>query len=106
LEPLIVTAIPAGPDVGVRDSMTGLELPTVKSIELLEMPSLTTTTGPVVAPDGTAATILVEVQDIADAGAPLNVTVVEPCVFPKFTPETVTACPAGPVAGLSDKIAV
>jgi len=44
--------------------------------------------------------MLVALQLVGVAGAPLNVTVLVPCVPPKFTPAIVTDVPAGPVPGL------
>jgi hypothetical protein len=37
---------------------------------------------------------------VAVAGIPPNVTVLEPCVAPKFVPATVTDVPIGPDAGV------
>ena len=57
-----------------------------------------TTTGPLVAPQGTA-TILVELQLAGTARAPLRVTVLDPCVAPKLDPVIVTAEFAVPEVG-------
>src|SRR5579872_271520 len=73
--------------------------PTVKLTPLLDCPPTVTTTFPVVAPLGTAATMLVALQLVGVAAVPLNVTVLVPCVEPKFAPLIVTDVPAGPVAG-------
>jgi hypothetical protein len=45
-----------------------------------------TTTGPVVAATGTVTMMLVGLQPVAIAVAPLNVTVLVPRVAPKFDP--------------------
>jgi hypothetical protein len=73
---------------------------TVKLIPLLFTPLAFTTTLPVVAPAGTAATIEVAFQlVIVVAVVPLNVTVLVPCVEPKFVPVIVTDAPTSPVVG-------
>jgi hypothetical protein len=72
---------------------------TVKPTPLLATPPTVTTTFPVVAPLGTGATILVALQLVGVAAVPLNVTVLVPCVAPKFVPAIVTAVPTGPDVG-------
>jgi hypothetical protein len=57
--------------------MLGAET-TVKLFPLLAVPETVTTTFPVVAPVGTAATILVALQLAAVAEVPLNFTVLLP----------------------------
>jgi len=69
---------------------------TVKPTPLLATPPTVTTTLPVVAPFGTGATTLVALQLV---GVPLNVTVLVPCVPPKFVPVIVTNAPTGPEVG-------
>lgn len=54
---------------------------------------------PEVAPPGTAATMLVALQLVALAAVPLKVTVLPPCVAPKFAPLMVTAVPTTPEVG-------
>lgn len=66
---------------------------------MLAVPLTVTTTFPVVAVAGTGTTMLVELQLVGVAGVPLNVTVLEPCEDPKFTPVIVTGVPAGPAVG-------
>src|SRR5829696_5818270 len=73
--------------------------PTPKVTPLLAMPPTVTTTGPVAAPAGTGATILVLVQLVGVAVMPLNVTVLLPCVAPKVEPFIVTLVAIGPAAG-------
>jgi hypothetical protein len=46
---------------------------------------------PVVAPVGTGTTIEVVFQNDGMADVPLNVTLLEPCVLPKFVPLIVIA---------------
>jgi hypothetical protein len=97
--PVIVTDVPTGPDVGERLLMLGAGIVTVKLTPLLACPPTVTTTLPVVAPVGTAATILVALQFAGVAVVPLKVTVLVPCVDPKFAPLIVTAVPTGPDPG-------
>ena len=79
LLPVIVTAVPTGPEVGDRLViwLVVSAAPTVKVTPLLATPPTVTTTFPVVAPVGTDVTMLVEVQLVVVAGVPLNVTVPE-----------------------------
>lgn len=63
---------------------------TVKFTPALETPETVTTTFPLVAPVGTVAVMLVGLHDVAVAGVPLKVTVLVPCVEPKFVPVIVT----------------
>jgi hypothetical protein len=77
---------------------------TVKVTPLLATPPTVTTTLPVVAPLGTGATILVALQLVGTAVAPLNLTVLDPCVAPKFVPLIVTEVPANPDVGLKPLI--
>jgi len=77
-----------------------LAVATVKFTLLLATPPTVTTTFPVVAPVGTAATIEVAPQlVIVVAAVPLNVTVLVPCVAPKFVPVIVTEAPTAPDVG-------
>ena len=69
---------------------------------LLFTPPTVTTRLPVVAPVGTVATMLVALQLVGVAAVPLNVTVLVPCVAPKFVPVTVTEVPMTPEVGDSD----
>jgi hypothetical protein len=66
---------------------------------LLATPLTVTTTLPDVAALGTGATMLVALQLVGVAAAPLNVTVLVPCVAPKLTPAMVTEVPTGPEVG-------
>ena len=95
-EPLIVTDVPAAPELGDRLLMFGV---TVKVTPLLANPPTVTTTGPVVAPAGTGATMLVFVQLVGLALTPLNVTVLVPWLTPKFVPLMLTGTPIAPELG-------
>jgi len=70
--PLIVIKAPGAPLVGERLVICG---DTVKVTALLATPNTVTTTLPVVAAMGTGTAIVVEVQLVDAAAAPLNVTV-------------------------------
>src|SRR5205814_4854566 len=87
------------PDVGLRLVMLGAGTVTVKLTPLLATPPTVTTTFPVAAPLGTGATILVALQLVGVAAVPLNVTVLVPCVAPKFAPVIVTDAPTNPDVG-------
>jgi hypothetical protein len=54
---------------------------------------------PVVALTGTGATMLDALQLVGTAEMPLNFTVLEPCVAPKFVPLIVTEVPTNPDIG-------
>ena len=97
--PPIVTGVPITPDPGVTLVMLGADTVTVKLDPLLVCPPTVTTTLPVVAPAGTVTTMLVALQFVAVAVIPLNVTVLTPCVAPKFAPPIVTGVPTAPEFG-------
>jgi len=94
--PAIVTDVPTPPDVGDKLLIFGV---TVKLTPLLICPFTVTTTEPVVAPAGTAATILVALHELGVAVTPLNFTVLLPWVAPKVVPVIVTDAPTGPDVG-------
>src|SRR5229473_1355328 len=97
--PLIVTDVPTAPVVGFKLPMLGAVAATVKLTPLLATPPTVTTTFPLVAPAGTGATMLVAPQLVGVAAVPLNVTVLVPCVAPKFAPLIVTDVPTTPDVG-------
>ena len=70
-----MTGVPAAPDVGDTLVMLGAGTVTVKLTPLLAWPPTVTTTFPVVAPVGTAATMLVALQLVGVAAVPLKLTV-------------------------------
>jgi hypothetical protein len=98
--PLIVTAVPITPEFGLKLVMFGAELVTVKLDPLLAWPPTVTTTLPVTAPAGTGTTMLASLQLVGAAFTPPNMTVLVPCVAPKFAPEIVTTVPTTPELGL------
>jgi len=97
--PVIVTDAPIAPDVGERPVTVGVAR-TVNGLPLVETPLAVTTALPVVAPDGTIATIDEALQlVIEEAGVKLNCTVPVPCDDPKFVPVSVTDVPTAPDVG-------
>jgi len=76
--------------------ITGRATVTVKFTPLLATPPTVTTIFPVVAPTGTATVMLVPLQFVGVPAVPLNLTVLVPCVAPKFVPVTFTAVPTDP----------
>ena len=77
LLPLIVTDAPTAPEVGERLLMLGAGT-TANETPLLLTPLACTTTFPVVAPEGTGATIAVALQLVGVASVPLKLTVLVP----------------------------
>lgn len=99
--PLTVKVAPTGPCVRLKLEMLGPGAVTVKRTPLLDAPRTVTATLPVVAPLGTGITMLPPLQLVAvPAETPLNVTVLEPWLEPKFAPEMVTEVPRDPEVGL------
>jgi hypothetical protein len=76
--------------------MLGTAAVTVKLTPLLATPPTVTTTFPVVAPLGTDTVMFVALQIVDVPAVPLNVTVLVPCVAPKFVPVIITEVPTGP----------
>jgi len=102
--PVIVIAVPAGSEAGLREVMLGgggtVAVKVTALLLRLATPPITTTTGPVVAPEGTTTVMLVALQLVAvPADTPLNVTLVTPCDAPKFEPAMITEVPTGPDVG-------
>jgi hypothetical protein len=77
---------------------------TVKTFALLATLPTVTTTFPVVAPFGTAATMRVALQLVVVATVPLNRTVLLPCIAPKFVPVIVIAVPT--VQDIGDRLVI
>jgi hypothetical protein len=95
--PLIVTLVPTGPLPGVKLETVG-GLMTVKLPALLAVPAgLVTLIGPLVAPVGTVAVIVVAEFAVKLALVPLNRTA-EALV--KLVPLMVTVAPGGPLVGV------
>ena len=72
---------------------------TMNSMPLLARSSAVTMMFPVVALSGSTAVMLVPLQLVGDNKTPLSVTVLPPCVAPKFVPVMITDVPTGPALG-------
>jgi len=96
--PVIVIVVPTNPLGGDMLVMLGR---TEKLAPLLDDVPTVTTTFPSLAAVGTGTTMLVELQLVGVPAVPLNVTVLDPCVAPKFDPLMVTAVPVVPKDGES-----
>jgi hypothetical protein len=97
LVPVIVTDVPIAPEARDRLVISGV---TIKSPELVTPLTVTTTLmSPAGIPAGTEATILVLLQLMGVTVVPLKVSVLVPCVEPKFVPLMVTLVPTGPCCG-------
>ncbi len=95
--PLMVTLVPTEPLVGVKLVTVG-GLMSVKLPVLLAVPAeVVTLIGPLVAPVGTVAVIVVAEPTVKLALAPLNSTALAPV---KFVPLIETLVPAGPLVGV------
>jgi hypothetical protein len=97
--PVNVTAVPAGPLVGLKEVMAGAgkEAVTVKAAEETAVPAdVETLIVPVVAAGGTVQDIWVELTTVYVADAPLKLTLVAP---EKPEPVSVTTVPEGPEVG-------
>ena len=107
LVPVMVTDVPAGPDVGFSKVIAGLFEPdTVNDTLLLAMPPITTVTPTApVGRLGTMALIEVADHDVTVAKVEPNLTVLDPWVAPKLVPVIATDVPAGPDVGLTEVIA-
>src|SRR5204863_3567888 len=103
LVPVIVTDVPIGPDVGDSDVIVGGTV--MVNVTPLLGEFVVTTTLPVVAPEIGSATSRDRLQLVIDvATVPLNATVLDPWVAPKFVPVIVTELPTAPDVGARDVI--
>ena len=98
LVPVIVTGVPAAPDVGLKPVIVGGGI-TVKETPLLVPLLVVTTKGPLVAPLGMNVTMLASLQLATPNAVPLKETVLSPCAPPKFFPVIVTDVPKRPDGG-------
>jgi hypothetical protein len=104
LVPLIVTLVPTGPVAGDKLAMVGGlgGVTTVKDPELVaEPPGVVTLTGPLDAPDGTAAWIELSEATVKLEASPLKVTADAPL---KPDPLMVTFVPGVPLVGVNPVI--
>ena len=103
--PVMVTAVPTGPLVGVNDVIVGgpVTVPvTVKALLLTPVPAaVVTLIGPVLAPLGTVALICVSESTVKVAATLLKVTSVVPV---EWLPVMVTLVPTGPLLGVNEVI--
>jgi hypothetical protein len=108
LEPVtwkLLIVVPESTRAGLTELITGL----VSTVKLLldvavDEPTVTVM-GPVVAPVGTVTVRLFGDAALTVATVPLNLTVFEAIVVPKFCPWIVTVCPTGPCEGEKLRIA-
>ena len=101
LVPLIVTVAPTPPLVGEKLLIVGAGM-TVKVLPLLAVPpAVVTLIGPVEAPAGTVAVIVVAEFTVNVALVPLNSTALAPV---KLVPLMVTLVPTGPLPGVKLEI--
>src|SRR6266850_7469731 len=94
-----VVVVPASWLARWTSAIPGVTGGTLKFTPLLAAPPTVTTTLPVVVPDGTGTTMLVALQLVGVPAVPLKVTVLVPCVVPKFAPAIVTDVPTAPEFG-------
>jgi hypothetical protein len=100
LVPVIVNDDPNPPPAaGVTLVIAGAEVTVNVTPLLATPPAAVTTTLPVAAPEGTVATMLVELQLEMVAASVPNFTPPLPCVEPKFDPVIVITEPTAPVFG-------
>jgi hypothetical protein len=93
LLPVKATDVPTLPEDTESELILGATPPTPTVKVLLATPATVTTTFPLVIPCGTGTTMLLELQLVGVEGTPSNVTVLVPCVEPKFVPVIVTRVP-------------
>jgi hypothetical protein len=84
------------PGVDVCMSRKASTVPQDEIKGALAIPPTVTATLPVVAPGGTGAVMLVALQFVGAATVPLKVTVLVPCIAPKFIPVIVMDVPTLP----------
>jgi len=100
-EPEMVTKAPGAAGLGDAPVILGAGV-TVNVVPEFAWPPTVTTTGPVVAPVGTGAVILVLPQAEGVAVVPLNLTVLPTCVERKLVPAMTIEDPIAPVFGVKD----
>lgn len=99
LVPLIMTTAPTAPLIGLKPVMVG-DGSTVKLVELVPVTPFTVTViFPVVAPAGTVAVMLVEVDAVTMATVPLKSTLLLDVVGLKFVPVRLIEAPTAPLTG-------
>ena len=99
--PVMVTWVPAPPEVGVKDVIVGVRV-TMKSVALVPVPfEFVTVIRPVVALVGTVVVIWLFELTVNGAFTPLNFTVIVPR---NPDPVSTTVVPTGPSGGENDEI--
>ncbi len=96
--PESVTTDQVAPADGATDVSVNVGM-TVKTTLPLDWPPTVTVTGPLVAPNGTAAVMDVADHAVGVASVPLKRTVFVPGVAPKLLPVSVTTAPTTPDVG-------
>jgi len=107
--PVIVTAVPDTPIVGVKLVIVGspLELVTIKEELLVAVPAGDVTEiFPVVAVAGTLVTSVVAVAEVMVAATPLNFTLLLTLVVLNPVPFRVTVEPIGPLVGVNSMMEI
>ena len=100
--PVIVTEAATAAELGETPLIAGVAS-NVKD-PVLATPFTVTTTLPLGAADGTSAPMLVAAQVVAVTDTPPMVSVLLPCVEPKFVPVIVTEAPAAALLGVTDTV--
>jgi hypothetical protein len=98
--PVIVTDVPASPDVGVNDVIVGqVVLATVKPAKVSVPSAFVTSTAPLVVPVPTTAVIEVPESILNEAALVLLISTSVTLGLLKFVPVMVTTQPTGPLVG-------
>ncbi len=104
LVPVIITVVPTPAAVGLKLEIVG-DGNTVKLPELCTVtPPVVTDIFPDVAPAGTVAVIVVEVEAVTVAVVLLNFTTLLAAVVLKFVPVIITVAPTAPLVGLKPEM--
>ena len=106
LVPLMVTVVPTGPEVGVKEVMVGnAVIVTTKSVALVAvLQPMVTVIFPVVAPAGTVVLMVVEVEAVTDVAMPLKLKMLFVGIISKLVPVIVTEAPIAPEIGVYEVI--
>ncbi len=100
-DPLIVTLVPTGVLVGVKELTTGGTVTVKLSVLVAVLKAFVTLIGPEVALLGTVAVICVSESKVKLAALPLNLTDLAPV---KLAPVIATVVPTGPLVGENEVI--
>ena len=97
--PEIMMVAPTAPLVGLKLVIVGVGRTLKLDPLVIVTPLVVTVIGPSLAPAGTEVVMLVALEDVTDAVAPLNLTIGVGDVL-KFVPEIVTVAPTAPLFGV------